>query len=83
MIYLRAMAMGVDIVVNPMLDNVPRMTVSRRFAELMPPEFVAELNGWMREFFGVANQMVMIGDRTLAVGPNTLRAMEAEYGVRR
>jgi hypothetical protein len=74
------MLMGLDVVVNPLLDNVPRMTVSTRLAELMPPEFVAELNAWMREFFGVTDQVVLIGDRALAVGPNTLRLMEATYG---
>lgn len=36
--------MGIEIVIDPAFDDVPRMQVSRRFAELMPDEFVLDLN---------------------------------------
>lgn len=67
---------GMKIHVNPMCDNVPRMTTSRRFAELMPPGFAEELNAWMLEFFGTHDVSYSIdGGRTLIVGPKTMEAL--------
>ncbi|HHT8992810.1 TPA: hypothetical protein ACT5B2_003855 [Burkholderia cenocepacia] len=66
--------------VNPLLDDMPRMTVSARFAELMPAEFVAELNAWMRDFFGTEHRMYVLYERTLVVGPKGLERMKAATG---
>lgn len=35
----------------------PRMTVSPRLAELMPPEWVKETNDWMAGFFGYHDEI--------------------------
>jgi hypothetical protein len=70
--------MGMAVAVDPLCDDVPRMQTSRRFAELMPAEFVAELDAWMLEFFGRKNIVYAIGGHTLVVGPKTLRAMKEQ-----
>ena len=67
--------MGMDVVIDPYLDNLPRMTVSPKFAELMPDEFVAGLNSWMREFFGTESRVLMFGNR-MAMGPKALAAIK-------
>nr|DAH87997.1 MAG TPA: hypothetical protein [Caudoviricetes sp.] len=63
---------GFRIVVNTTCDDVPKMTVSSRFAELMPAGFVADLNAWMREFFGTENVMYRLGDHTVVMGPKSI-----------
>lgn len=73
--------MGLDIVTNETLDNQPRMTVSTRFAELMPPEFVADLNTWMREFFGTENKFYVLDGRRLICGPKGLEQVRAAEGI--
>lgn len=67
--------MGMRIVVDRSLDDLPRMTVNSRFAELMPPEFVADLNKWMVEFFGRENRTYCLHRETLVVGPKTYAAL--------
>lgn len=67
---------GINIAINPHCDDVPRMTVSRKFAELMPAEFVSDLNAWMLEFFGRHDVSYSIDNgRTLVVGPKTMRKL--------
>lgn len=67
--------MGMDVIVNPMCDDVPRMKVNHEFEKLMPPEFVSDLNRWMLEFFGRHNVTYRLGNM-LIVGPKTLRAIK-------
>ncbi len=67
---------GMRVIVNPLLDNVPRMTASARFAELMPADFVADLNAWMLEFFGTHSIAMTIDRNTIAVGPKGYQAMK-------
>lgn len=67
--------MGMRVIVDAALDDVPRMHVHPDFAALMPAEFVADLNSWMREFFGTANTVVKVGSNMLAVGPKTYAAL--------
>lgn len=62
--------------VNPDLDDQPRMTVTQKFADNMPPGFVADLNAWMLEFFGRENRVYCLHGHTLILGPKTLAAME-------
>ncbi|WP_244109346.1 hypothetical protein [Burkholderia anthina] len=69
---------GVRVIENATCDNVPRMTVSARFAELMPAEFVAELNAWMLEFFGTSDVMYHIGDHTVVMGPRSVAMLKAQ-----
>ncbi|WP_446903022.1 hypothetical protein [Burkholderia sp. YIM B11467] len=63
------------IVEDASLDDVPRMKVSLRFAELMPAEFVADLNAWMRDFFGTENLMYQISGGTVVMGPKSIAAL--------
>jgi hypothetical protein len=58
-----------DIILNPALDAMPRMIVSSRFAELMPGDFVADLNAWMKEFFGVSEPQILSYEGRLYMGP--------------
>lgn len=67
---------GVRIVVNTACDDVPKMAVSSRFAELMPADFVADLNAWMREFFGTENVMYRLGDHTVVMGPKSVALLQ-------
>ncbi len=67
--------MGMRVIVNPMLDDVPRMQTTPRFADLMPPEFTAELNAWMREFFGTTNDVIRLGQGAVVMGPKTYAAL--------
>ncbi|BCF88696.1 hypothetical protein [Paraburkholderia largidicola] len=60
---------GVRIIESPLCADVPRMTVNPDFARLMPAQFVAELNSWMRKRFGTTDVMVRIDDRTVAMSP--------------
>ncbi|WP_246641675.1 hypothetical protein [Paraburkholderia edwinii] len=60
--------MGMKVVVNGALDGKPRMTVNEKFAELMPADFVTDLNAWMLRRFGrTDDQIIMYGD-TVVMG---------------
>lgn len=72
--------LGMRVLVNPMCDDVQRMRPAARFAELMPPEFVAELDAWMLKFFGTQNLTYKLGDGTIVTGPKTYRAMRDQFG---
>lgn len=71
---------GMKVYVNPDLDNVPKMTVNKRFAELMPQAFVDDLNAWMLDFFGTQSVMYQIGNHGIAMGPKLLEAVKREAG---
>lgn len=60
---------GMTVIQDPALDNVPCLTVSSRFAELMPEDFVSDLNAWMLARFGTHSVAYRLGDHTLIVGP--------------
>lgn len=67
---------GMPCLINPMLDDVPRMTVSPSFAALMPADFVSDLNEWMIDFFGRENRIICLGGKTFVFGPKTLKALQ-------
>jgi hypothetical protein len=56
---------GLQIMVNDWIEDTPRMRVSQRFAELMPAEFVDELQTWMTKRFGTEPQIIMMGQTVL------------------
>ncbi|WP_175946659.1 hypothetical protein [Burkholderia pyrrocinia] len=66
------------IIEDPNLDDMPKMTVSTRFAELMPSEFVSDLNAWMLEFFGTENRIYRVGGDTVYMGPKSIAALTAQ-----
>lgn len=68
---------GMEVIVDEQYDRVPRMVVSVKFAELMPPAFVEDLNNWMLDFFGTSREVYRIGPRTLVMGPSTLEQIKA------
>lgn len=56
-----AFLLGFPIYVNPLLDNVPRMRLSKEVCDIIAPynpEFCSEINKWMKEFFGTENQVI-------------------------
>jgi hypothetical protein len=67
---------GVDIRINQLCDDVPRMTPNPAFANLMPEKFVSELRDWMRQFFGTEDMIYSIDSgRTIVCGPKTIRKL--------
>jgi hypothetical protein len=69
---------GMDVIINPMCDDVPRMSTHPDFAKLMPQEFVADLDAWMIKFFGRHDvTYAMNNGRTLVMGPKTERKLRA------
>ena len=71
---------GMDIILNPSLDAMPRMIVSRRFAELMPDDFVADLQAWMTERFGVTEPQILSYEGRLYMGPKMLEEVKRRIG---
>ena len=69
---------GFRVLINPMCDDVPRMTTSQQFANLMPPAFVADLNAWMLEFFGTQSFTYQLSQDTLVMGPKAYRALQEQ-----
>ncbi len=68
--------MGMKVIVDHSLDDVPRMQLSPKFAANMPEQFVAETNAWMIEFFGRENRCYYLHGNTLVIGPKSYRAMQ-------
>lgn len=66
------------IIEDPRLDDMQKMTVSTRFAELMPPEFVSDLNAWLLEFFGTENRIYRVGGDTIYMGPKMIAALKSQ-----
>lgn len=60
---------GVRIVVNPSLDNIPRMQLLPETRKIVTPEFTAKMDKWMLEFFGTESRDYMMGGNVMAVGP--------------
>jgi len=63
---------GMDVIINEALDHVPKMTVTPRFAELMPEDWVVDLNKWMLNRFGTKSEIIsmpMLGQ--IVMGPKT------------
>lgn len=71
---------GMGIILNPALDAMPRMIVSRRFAELMPDDFVADLQAWMTKRFGVTEPQILSHDGRLYMGPKMLEEVKRRIG---
>ncbi|WP_322038194.1 hypothetical protein [Burkholderia cenocepacia] len=74
--------MGMDVIESPLCADVPRMTVSPRFAELMPAEFVSDLNRWMREFFGTSDVSYILEGRTIVMSPRAAADLRRQASVR-
>lgn len=67
---------GMPVHINPMCDNVQRVTVSAEFARIQSPELVADTNAWMLEFFGTHDVVYMVTDplthkKSVVVGPKS------------
>lgn len=74
---------GMRVMFDEECDHSPRMTVSPRFAKLMPPEFVKDLNAWMVEFFGTERVMYRIGDHTVVMGHRSYEMLRQVSSLRR
>lgn len=90
-----ACIMGMLVYINDFLDNKPRMQLSEEVCKYLTPEFIAETNAWMKNFFGVSNEVMIFtdpdtGGKSIYVGPNgwdsikrsinKLNGMDARYG---
>jgi hypothetical protein len=51
------------------LARIPKMQLSRPFAEQMPPDWVAEQNAWLAEFFGHHEVAYLIDESALGFDP--------------
>lgn len=62
--------------------DVPKMQLSPRVVEVLKPEFVAGMNAWMKEFFGMTNSMpdglYKVVGRYVYMNPRTLEDLR-EY----
>jgi hypothetical protein len=52
---------SLQVLINDHIADVPRLRVNQRFAELMPREFVDELQAWMTKQFGTQPQIIRMG----------------------
>lgn len=68
---------GLTVMINSAFDDQPRMQVSARFADLMPADYVAELNAWMLERFGKHNTFYVHEGRTLFCGEKGFAQIKA------
>ncbi|MEO1354451.1 MAG: hypothetical protein AAFW48_01495 [Pseudomonadota bacterium] len=67
---------GLRVVINPMLDNMPKMQLTKKVYDNLPSPFRDEINAWMREFFGTEPVMYRHGE-TLIMGPKMLEQVKA------
>ena len=67
---------GIRIIVNPLLDNIPRMQLLPATLEIVTPEFAAKMNQWMLEFFGTESRAYMMAGRTMAIGPKAFAVLK-------
>lgn len=67
---------GFRIVVNPILDDVPRMQLLPKTREIVTPEFAVKMNQWMLDFFGTENRVVMMSGGVVAMGPKSMAVMK-------
>ncbi|MBN3851978.1 hypothetical protein G3N59_01170 [Paraburkholderia sp. Ac-20340] len=74
---LRSQLFGMNISVDPALDNVPRMQTSPEFAALMPAAFVDELNDWMLQFFGTHSPIYKLPGNRLVMGTKAYAMLQA------
>lgn len=78
---------GFRVYENPHIPEfMPRMQLSPKCAEILPPEFRDEMNAWMVEFFGkTRNVVVNEGARTIHAHPRNIEYLQqaaAASGVR-
>lgn len=64
---------GIDVVVSP---DQPKMQLGAAVCEVLNPAFIAEMNAWMRDFFGTTNlipdgETVIVGGRQMFMNPRT------------
>jgi hypothetical protein len=52
---------GFKVIINPFLDSMPKMQLSPAICKILDPDFVYETNNWMRNFFGVDEEKVIMG----------------------
>ena len=79
--------LGFRVVLNPLMDNQPRMQLSQKLKDIIEPydpEFVEETNAWLLSFFGTESQVfVNKDDKVIFVGPKgwqtIKRDMEAQH----
>jgi len=71
---------GLPIYLNEMLDPKPKMTLSERVP--VTPEFRAEMNAWMADFFGYDEgqilQSFVPGQQGIFMGPQTFRRLQLQ-----
>ncbi|WP_409266841.1 hypothetical protein [Massilia sp. BHUDP2] len=69
---------GMPVIVNPMLDDVPKMRLSESVRQIVTPEFAASVDRWMLDFFGAENRVLVLQGQTFVVGPKTLAALRLQ-----
>lgn len=70
---------GMEIILNPLLDDLPRMQLSPKARAVVTPEFAAEMDAWMREFFGTGDQVITTQGR-MFVGTKAYYKMKRVMG---
>jgi hypothetical protein len=66
------------------MPDLPRRQLSERVCEVLAPEFIAEMNAWLLQFFGTYNLIddgvtcVIEAGRTIYMNPRTHAQLKAE-----
>ena len=63
-----SMLCGMKVVRSPIETRPPKMQLKPTFAAMMPPDWVAETNAWMADFFGYEEVVYLINDDFLRNG---------------
>lgn len=70
--------LGFKVVINPWLDNRPRMQLSPMV--MVTDEFRAEMNKWMLEFFGTKDEVIIMQDQqVIMMGPKTKKKFQQMF----
>jgi hypothetical protein len=77
---------GLRIIESPLVAPVARMRLSEKVREIVTPEFAAEMDAWMLEFFGTKQVALMFRDpfsgrASAAVAPLTMAMLRAAQGM--
>jgi hypothetical protein len=69
---------GMNVVVSSFIPLVPKVSLSADF-HAASEGCIRDMNAWLSEMFGTKEQAMLIGDRTIVVGPETYDKLKKTY----
>lgn len=68
------------------IQDAPKMQLSDRVCEVLKPDFIAEMNAWLLDFFGTTNPIAdgqsFISNSSVFVNPRTYESLRQDLRVR-